>query len=299
LYDFCDQSTIDRLTPTQIACLESEFGNCLDGTVNITNTDSDPIATVTVASGGTEAYEIPNVAWTQSDGSPQSTPYGDAISCAPCGTPPPSTITNALNFDGVNDYGVCVPIVEITSPFSISFWYKLNDTSRYNGIMRIMPTLGIVRSLIVGAYPNGDITFQTSSFPINYTGFNDNNWHHITITAGSVAKIYLDGVLAGSQPLPNLFFDRVELGVVTNWQSVTGASVYGNISLADLAFHDAELTQQQITDMQVLGTTSGDEVARWAFDEPVGTTSGKLTDYILNQKMSIRNMTSGFGIIDY
>jgi hypothetical protein len=56
---------------------------CADGTVNITNTDSDPIASVTVASGGVEPYVIPNVAWTDSDGSAESTPYGDAIVCAP------------------------------------------------------------------------------------------------------------------------------------------------------------------------------------------------------------------------
>jgi hypothetical protein len=56
---------------------------CADGTVNITNTDSDPIATVTVASGGVEPYVIPNVSWTDSDGSAESTPYGDAIVCTP------------------------------------------------------------------------------------------------------------------------------------------------------------------------------------------------------------------------
>jgi hypothetical protein len=49
LYDFCDQATIDRLTPTQIACLEAEFGNCADATVE----NSDASYSTTVASGGT------------------------------------------------------------------------------------------------------------------------------------------------------------------------------------------------------------------------------------------------------
>jgi hypothetical protein len=84
LYNFCDPAVIARLTPEQVACLEAEYGvTCAGGTVNITNTDSDPIATVTVASGGVEPYVIPNVAWTQSDGSAESTPYGDAIVCTP------------------------------------------------------------------------------------------------------------------------------------------------------------------------------------------------------------------------
>jgi hypothetical protein len=56
---------------------------CADGTVNITNTDSDPIASVTVGSGDTETYVIPNVSWTDSDGSAESTPFGDAIVCTP------------------------------------------------------------------------------------------------------------------------------------------------------------------------------------------------------------------------
>jgi hypothetical protein len=84
LYNFCDPAVIARLTNEQVACLEAEYGvTCLDGTVNITNTDADPIASVTVASGGVEPYVIPNVAWTDSDGSAESTPYGDAIVCAP------------------------------------------------------------------------------------------------------------------------------------------------------------------------------------------------------------------------
>jgi hypothetical protein len=49
LYDFCDQATIDRLTLTQIACLEAEFGNCADATVE----NSDASYSTTVASGGT------------------------------------------------------------------------------------------------------------------------------------------------------------------------------------------------------------------------------------------------------
>lgn len=38
LYDFCDQETIDRLTPTQIACLEAEFSQCDPVTVQVNST---------------------------------------------------------------------------------------------------------------------------------------------------------------------------------------------------------------------------------------------------------------------
>ena len=52
-----------------------------DGTVNIVNTDNDPIQTETVRSGQTKSAIIPNVSWTNTDGSPESTPYGDSIVC--------------------------------------------------------------------------------------------------------------------------------------------------------------------------------------------------------------------------
>ena len=47
LYDFCDQSVIDRLTPTQTACLQSEFGGA-NATVN-----ANGVLVDTVAPGGT------------------------------------------------------------------------------------------------------------------------------------------------------------------------------------------------------------------------------------------------------
>jgi hypothetical protein len=49
LYDFCDPSVIARLTPSQVACLEAEYGvTCLDGTVT---QNGSPF--FTVASGAT------------------------------------------------------------------------------------------------------------------------------------------------------------------------------------------------------------------------------------------------------
>lgn len=76
-------ATWPTITVTQAnigeACCE-----CASGEVVVTNSDGDPIATIDVPSGVTVPYEIPDVDWTDSDGSPQSTPYGDAIVCSPC-----------------------------------------------------------------------------------------------------------------------------------------------------------------------------------------------------------------------
>ncbi len=56
LYDFCDPSVIARLTPSQVACLEAEYGiTCVDGNIELNGT---PVATV--PSGGTENIDIVN-----------------------------------------------------------------------------------------------------------------------------------------------------------------------------------------------------------------------------------------------
>jgi hypothetical protein len=54
-----------------------------DGSVPVTNTAATPITTIAVPSGNSVPYVIPNVSWTDSDGSAESTPFGDAIVCAP------------------------------------------------------------------------------------------------------------------------------------------------------------------------------------------------------------------------
>jgi hypothetical protein len=116
LYNFCDPSVIARLTDEQVACLEAEYGvTCLDGTVNITNTDADPIATVTVASGGVEPYVIPNVSWTDSDGSAESTPYGDAIVCTL--TPPSGDVTVTVS-DATPSTGDTITITATATGFT-------------------------------------------------------------------------------------------------------------------------------------------------------------------------------------
>ena len=46
----------------------------------VTNTAAEPIATVPA----TEPYVIPDVSWTDTDGAPMTTPYGQPITCAEC-----------------------------------------------------------------------------------------------------------------------------------------------------------------------------------------------------------------------
>jgi hypothetical protein len=88
---------------------------CADGTVNITNTDADPIASVTVGSGDTETYVIPNVDWTDSDGSAESTPYGDAIVCTL--SPPSGDLTVTVS-DATPSTGDTITITATATGFT-------------------------------------------------------------------------------------------------------------------------------------------------------------------------------------
>ena len=58
LYDFCDQSVLDRLTATQTACLEDEFGSVCAPAILTANTATF----TTVASGGTLDIQVHDTA---------------------------------------------------------------------------------------------------------------------------------------------------------------------------------------------------------------------------------------------
>uniref|UniRef100_UPI0040484C0B hypothetical protein n=1 Tax=Yoonia sp. TaxID=2212373 RepID=UPI0040484C0B len=89
LYDFCDQSVLDRLTAEQNACLLLEFGNCADATVE----NSDASYSTTVASGAT--LVLPNIDFTDSDGTTTSVPSVQNIVATPI--PPCADATVQLN----------------------------------------------------------------------------------------------------------------------------------------------------------------------------------------------------------
>lgn len=71
------------ISSTNITCGTTEPITAPDGTINLVNTDLDAISTQTVRSNETKQVILANVAWTDSDGSAESTPYGDSIVCTP------------------------------------------------------------------------------------------------------------------------------------------------------------------------------------------------------------------------
>jgi PKD repeat protein len=83
-------SANNTLSTTDIPSGDTEDIIAPDGTLQIFNTVPTLIQTETVRSGQTKSGTIADVSWTDSDGSPESTPYGNPIVCTP---------TSVLNVD--------------------------------------------------------------------------------------------------------------------------------------------------------------------------------------------------------
>ena len=214
-------------------------------------------------------------------------------------TPTP-TITNSLSFDGVNDYATATPLIQQDSDFSITFWFKLNSLTGSQGFIGIYNELNTNRDGLNLYYDSNYIKYLSNNSwgevaQIPWTG--DLNWHHFTFTYSASTggqAIYIDGASLGVLPLQNIitrYFDKIAIGLVR------AHARYGNVKLADLGLHDSILNQLTITSMQTIGVASGSEVQRWVMDRPIGTTEGFIVDIINKQRMILRNMTTGFGIV--
>ena len=209
-------------------------------------------------------------------------------------------IANSLKFDGVNDYATATPLIQQDSDFSITFWFKLNSLTGSQGLIGIYNELNTSKDALNLYYDTNYIKYLSNNSwseaaQIPWTG--DLNWHHFTFTYSASTggqAIYIDGASLGVLPVQNIitrYFDKIAIGLVR-------AHVrYGNVTLADLGLHDSILNQSTITSMQTIGVASGSEVQRWVMDRPIGTTEGFIVDIINKQRMILRNMTTGFGIV--
>jgi hypothetical protein len=104
-----------------------------DGSVPVTNTAATPITTIAVPSGNSVPYVIPNVAWTDSDGSAESTPYGTPIVCTLAPTIPTLAVSVS---DATPDFGQSITITATPTGFTPNnylFFAKQGSTLREIG----------------------------------------------------------------------------------------------------------------------------------------------------------------------
>ena len=131
--------------------------------------------------------------------------------------------SNALNFDGVNDFVNVNPMMPYSGDFTLETWFNTSDP---NTTFFAWGGPGVNNYLNFGlntGQPRLALGNGTNISQLDGIGnWNDGTWHHIAVTkSASTVLFYVDGLAAGS-------------GVVTNSAgaysfSSIGAGLFNNI----------------------------------------------------------------------
>ena len=108
---------------------------------------------------------------------------------------------DGLLFDGVNDYVSTAHAYNITSDFTLDFWFKVPVGGGTGGMM-ISARQDSTASFTIRAFSDGiEVTCQIASVPqfarlYSNTTYYDNNWHYGTLvrSTGQNVTFYVDGV---------------------------------------------------------------------------------------------------------
>ena len=201
LYDFCDQAVIDRLTATQVACLQSELcGACADATVQLNGTTVG-----TIPSGDSDSFTV------NLDGSPSGSWDGTAwqVTSAPCDdatielngvemTTIPSGDTENISVrqssgatevgskQGVHwridDSAISIngsPVADVKAEDSLDIDVTQGGSpvGSWNGSAWIVPPCTSIPSLSINVYSDAGLTN-----PITTADFGDTVYIHVTPT---------------------------------------------------------------------------------------------------------------------
>jgi hypothetical protein len=179
-------------------------------------------------------------------------------------------ISNALNFDGVND-AVNLPatINQPVGAYTLQAWIKTSDGSGVRAI--------VVRPLVHGLFlQNNQLAFynwisgQFSAVPVT---LNDNEWHHVAVTfthgVTNSGIFYIDGVAYSPNFTPggNTLTNNYGIGHSQNGQLFDG-------SIDDVTIHNRILTPAEIYS---------------SFNECTVASTNLLATYNFNQGVAVGN----------
>jgi len=196
-------------------------------------------------------------------------------------------VNDALNFDGVNDYGVINSSFGNPNTLTIEFWFKTSTTTysalfgQSGGVPTAVQDSWVPTILILA---NGKIQAELWANGIGYItsplSYNDNQWHHIAfVGAGNNQILYIDGVLIGSRAgaIDNSWWSNTTIGAGYS-DSDRGASgddwYYFNGAMDDVRIWN---TARSITEIQnnlgaeLVGNETG-LLAYYKTNEGSGTT---------------------------
>lgn len=157
-----------------------------------------------------------------------------------------SNPTNALDFDGTNDYVSLPPAVYFNGDFTIECWVypksfanwaRIIDFGNGAGSDNVLLSYTYGTSGAPGFYVEGSQLQATQTLPLN-------QWSHVAATlSGNTATIYINGVAAGTATFPtpvNITRNYCYIGK-SNW-----GDPYANAVFDELRIWNTAKTQAQI-----------------------------------------------------
>lgn len=181
-FDFCDTAIQNRLTDAQITCLEDWICDCDAATVR----NSDSSYSTTIASGAT--LVLPNITFTDSDGSVSSVPSVQDITATQCSTPSLSIAasTSTPNFgDSITITATPTNITPTSYTFSITNGTQsrvfIQASAVLNWDVDMYGTVTVGASATSGAVATAIVASTTLTVSLNITkslsqdGTNDYN----------------------------------------------------------------------------------------------------------------------------
>jgi hypothetical protein len=194
LYDFCDQSVLDRLTATQVACLEAELcGTCADATVQLNGTTVG-----TIPSGDSDSFAVnldgsPSGVWDGTAWQVTSTPCADAtvelngveMTTIPSGDTENISIRQSsgatevgskqgvhwrIDDSAISINGSPVADVKAEDPLDIDVTQDGSPVGSWNGSAWIVPA-PIAPSLSIEVYSDAGYTIPVASLAYGATAY--------------------------------------------------------------------------------------------------------------------------------
>ncbi|MFC1925132.1 LamG-like jellyroll fold domain-containing protein [Chloroflexota bacterium] len=174
-------------------------------------------------------------------------------------------VGGGLSFDGVNDYVRVTdsPSLDILTDITVEAWVLVNNVS-VSDLIEKGGADGYV--LYIGSSNVFKFAKQCdgNSVAVGTTAIDADTWYHVVGTkSGSTGRIYVNGVLEGTD---TSFADFADVGALTLGK---GGDGYFDGLIDEVAIYDRALTSEEVEDHYRAGTVAG----RWSMNEGAGFTA--------------------------
>ena len=163
-------------------------------------------------------------------------------------------VTNALDFDGTNDYVSLPPAVYFNGDFTIECWVypksfanwaRIIDFGNGAGSNNVLLAYTYGTSGAPGFYVEGNQFQATQTLPLN-------QWSHVAATlSGNTATIYINGVAAGTSTFStpvNIVRNYCYIGK-SNWSDPYANAIFDELRIWNTAKTQAEIQASMNTEL--------------------------------------------------